>query len=89
MPPATRHVKLVFSAPNATAVFVASSFNDWNPHASPLQRLSNGRWQLRLLLKPGRYEYRFLVDGSWQPDPLARHQVTDCCGGVNSILFVE
>jgi hypothetical protein len=42
-----------------------------------------------MLLEPGRYEYRFLVDAKWKIDPFAKHQVTDFCGGANSILIVE
>jgi hypothetical protein len=40
-------------------------------------------------LVPGRYEYRFLVDGRSRPDPAARQQVTNFCGDVTSVLVVE
>jgi hypothetical protein len=40
-------------------------------------------------LPAGRYEYRFLVDGRWKPDSTARHQVTNFCGVLNSVLLVE
>ncbi len=70
-------------------MFVAGNFNEWNAYASPLRKLRNGRWSLHLRLKPGRYEYRFLVDGIWRPDPQARQYVTDFCGGLNSVTVVD
>jgi 1,4-alpha-glucan branching enzyme len=88
-PPEERQVNFEYSDPKAKAVWVAGSFNYWNPKASPLRNLGAGRWGLQLTLEPGRYEYRFLVDRHWTIDPAARQQVTDFCGGVNSVLVVE
>lgn len=84
-----RPVNFEFYDQNADSVCLAGSFNDWNPHVSPLRNVRAGGWALRLLLAPGRYEYRFLVDGQWRMDPRARQQVTDFCGGVNSVLTVQ
>ncbi len=84
-----RPVRFECLAPGASSVFVAGNFNDWNAQASPLRGLKDGRWCLQLRLKPGRYEYRFLVDGVWRPDPSARQYVTDFCGGLNSVRVVE
>jgi len=84
-----RRVALEFSAPDASLVYVAGTFNDWDAHSSPLRSLKSGRWSIRLRLKPGKYEYRFLVDGVWKPDPMSRQYVTDFCGGLNSVLLVE
>ncbi len=86
---AVRPVRFEYFAPGASLVFLAGNFNEWNAHAHPLRKLRDGRWALSLRLKPGRYEYRFLVDGIWRPDPRARQYVTDFCGGLNSVTFVE
>ncbi len=88
-PGAARPVAFEFFAPSASLVCVAGNFNEWNPHATPLRSLRGGRWSVRVRLKPGRYEYRFLVDGVWKPDPQARQYVTDFCGGLNSVMVVE
>jgi Glycogen recognition site of AMP-activated protein kinase len=87
--PEIRPVTLDLFAPGASLVYVAGSFNEWNAEANPLRKLREGRWSLRLRLKPGRYEYRFLVDGVWKLDPRARQYVTDFCGGLNSVMLVE
>ena len=87
--PAVRPVRFEYFAPGASLVFLAGNFNEWNANAHPLRKLRDGRWALSLRLKPGRYEYRFLVDGIWKPDPRAHQYVTDFCGGLNSVTVVE
>src|SRR5262245_25014686 len=54
--------------PDAQEVFVAGSFNNWNPCTTPLMNIGHGRWVKDLSLAPGRYEYQFVVDGRWMPD---------------------
>jgi hypothetical protein len=41
-----------------------------------------------LYLPPGKYEYKFIVDGAWHYDP---HQpvVTDEVGNLNNIVVIE
>ena len=57
------------SAPEAGAVSLAGTFNDWDPTATPLTRRADGTWATTLDLSPGRYEYKFVVDGRWCCDP--------------------
>ncbi|MGA3268938.1 MAG: glycogen-binding domain-containing protein [Verrucomicrobiota bacterium] len=73
-------------APEAQAVFVAGSFNGWQPSAMPLQKQDDGRWVVELVLEPGRYEYRFVVDGQWTDDPLSPAYVSNPFGGLNCVL---
>ena len=56
-------------APAAGAVSVAGTFNDWSPTATPLTRQADGTWTATLGLAPGRYEYKFVVDGEWCCEP--------------------
>jgi hypothetical protein len=42
-----------------------------------------------LLLSPGEYEYRFLVDGQWKDDPMAKRYVGNPFGGFNCVLEVK
>ena len=80
-------VALAFKQPNARNVCVAGSFNNWNQKLTPLQKDGDG-WKVTLPLRPGRYEYRFIVDGEWISDPNARESVTNDFGSTNSILVV-
>jgi 1,4-alpha-glucan branching enzyme len=75
--------------PDAKRVCVAGSFNDWKPETTPLVPKDNGRWVGDLTIKPGRYEYLFVVDGQWVPDPNAKETVKNPFGGLNSILGVS
>ncbi len=56
-------------APNAQAVFLAGTFNGWNPNATPMVKDAKGNWSAALNLPVGRYEFKFVVDGAWCCDP--------------------
>ena len=53
----------------AQKIFLAGSFNDWNPGATPMVREGSRHWAVTLPLAPGRYEYKFVVDGEWCCEP--------------------
>ena len=88
VPLATRSAHLNFENPTARSVFIAGSFNSWHPAATEMISLGNGRWVKELRLAPGNYEYRFVVDGMWIPDPKAMETVPNPFGGVDSVLRV-
>ena len=87
-PPRSESVSLELVAPAARQVYVAGSFNGWKPDTTPLLALGNGRWKGDLKLGPGRYEYLFVVDGQWLPDPNAKEAVLNPYGGTNSVLVI-
>lgn len=74
--------------PDAIDVCVAGSFNEWHPQATPMIPLGNGRWAKELTLPPGRYEYRFVVDGQWVSDPKAAASVPNPFGSTNGVIKV-
>lgn len=86
--PLTVEVRLEFTRPAATAVFVAGTFNEWHPTVTPMIPITEGRWIKQLRLPPGRYEYCLVVDGEWMPDPLAAESVANPFGGFNSVVHV-
>ncbi len=57
--------RITLAAPDACEVFIAGSFNDWSTTANPMTRDDQGWWETELALPPGRYEYKFVVDGQW------------------------
>ena len=83
-----QEVVLTFCAPEAHMVEVAGSFNNWHPQANPLEPTGTGDWTAKVMLKSGRYEYRFIVDGFWTDDPQAPLKVANPYGGFNSVLEV-
>ena len=87
--PKAGRVSFELIKPDAKNVCVAGSFNDWKPEKAPLVPMGNGRWVGDLAVKPGRYEYLFVVDGQWMPDPNAKETVQNPFGGRISILGVS
>lgn len=83
-----RSVTIECVAPAARDVCLAGTFNDWQPRATPMARQRNGRWIASVLLRPGAHEYRLVVDGQWQEDPMAQRFAPNPFGGRNSIIEV-
>ena len=73
----------------AQEVCIAGSFNDWHPSVTPMVRLDDGKWAKELALPPGRYEYRFVVDGQWVDDPAATELIPNPFGTPNAVLEVR
>lgn len=88
-PSALRKVTLNLSVQETAAVFVAGDFNDWKPTELKMKKRGKGVFTVQLALKPGRYEYKFLVDGQWQHDPACLESVANAFGSFNSLLVVE
>lgn len=76
-------------APEAKRVNVTGTFNNWNPNAIAARKDSKGNWSVRVSLNPGRYEYKFVVDGAWLNDSNARERVPNNIGSANDVLVVK
>jgi 1,4-alpha-glucan branching enzyme len=75
-------------APAAKKVTLAGSFNSWDAKAAAAKKDSKGNWSVKVSLKPGKYEYKFVVDGSWQNDPCAP-RTTNSFGTQNNIVEIK
>lgn len=71
----------------AQHVFLAGTFNNWNPENVPMKHLDDGTWSAELSLEPGKYEYKFVVDGEWWAPP-AEGCVTNALGTLNCTVEV-
>jgi hypothetical protein len=87
--PGPRPVHIEFNHATATRVGIAGTFNDWRPEASPMVPLGEGRWLKELVLTPGDYEYRLVVDGEWMTDPRSSETAPNPFGEMNSVLKVN
>jgi len=84
-----RRVAFEVSAEPGSEVFVAGSFNDWNPARNPLRdRTGDGAFRTSLLLHPGRYEYKFVINNVWSIDPECRNWTPNAEGSLNSVRLV-
>jgi 1,4-alpha-glucan branching enzyme len=81
--------QFVLVAPEAASVAVVGDFNDWSFSATPLARQAgDGMWWVTLPLRPGRYRYAFVVDGTrWRSDPNAP-AAEDEFGRPNSVVTI-
>lgn len=80
-------VKFRIQFPGARSVQVAGDFNDWNPKKGAMLDVEGqGIWSKELRLKPGIYQYRFVVDGHWQEDPHNPQKVETPFGVMNSVI---
>ena len=85
----TKKVSFEFPAPEAQEVYLVGNFNNWDTNANPIKKDKKGVWKTTHSLKPGRYEYRFLVDGNWENDPSCCDCAPNEFGSENCVRIVE
>ena len=84
-----RPVPFVLTAANAVRISIVGDFNDWDPAATPLQRVDGHGWWVVVNLRPGRYRYSFVVDGTrWIADPSAPRSADNDFGTANSVVTI-
>ena len=85
-----KRVTFTVRADAGKAVYLAGSFNAWDPAAKQMKDAKkNGVYSTIVLLAPGTYEYKFVVDGVWQADPECADFVQNDCGTLNSVITVK
>ena len=85
----TENVEFIFSAPDAKMVFLAGSFNGWNPSVDKLTKQKNGSWTINKSLSIGIHCYKFVVDGKWFTDPQNVQKYYNNEGDENSVIAVS
>ncbi len=71
-------------------VHIVGDFNNWSvSNESLLWQKGEGVWQKRIALKPGRYRYKFVIDGEWTTDPSNHVLEPNPYGGLDSVLEIE
>jgi chromosome partitioning protein len=75
-------------APEAARVQLAGEFNGWTAEGSEMDA-DGGVWKKTLRLIPGRYRYRYVIDGEWQKDPQNAVVEPSPYGGQDSILVLH
>lgn len=86
---AQQPVEFRYHNPNARTVFLAGDFNGWSTSTTPMSKDAAGAWTATVSLQPGRYQYKFVVDGLWTPDPSNPETGTPGPGGKNSVKVVS
>jgi 1,4-alpha-glucan branching enzyme len=87
-----------YHAPSARQVTLAGNFNNWggtqgggryDPSIDPMHDPDgDGTWTIVVPLPPGRYQYKFVIDGGvrWEQDPNNPDKAVE--GGIENSLLV-
>ena len=81
-----RKVTFSYEPKDADEVILLGDFNHWDPKKHPMKKDVNGVWTKSVMLTPGTYEYKFLVDGEWREDPRNDRVRSNCFGTLNNVL---
>ena len=85
-----RRVKFEVLAEPNSKVFLAGSFNDWKSDTKELkEKDGDGIYTGSLLLEPGEYEYKFVINGEWLIDSENPNFSQNKLGTLNSVVKVE
>jgi chromosome partitioning protein len=84
---ALREVRFMVNAPAAKEIYIVGDFNHWKiSEDNKLSRLSDGKWEKRVGLQPGRYKYKFVIDGEWTLDSENSEREINAFGTFDSIV---
>jgi 1,4-alpha-glucan branching enzyme len=83
-----RRTTFSLEATEAKEVVLMGDFNNWNPKTHPMKNDGNGIWNKTVMLFPGTYEYKFLIDGAWKEDPQNYRTCPNGFGTHNSVINV-
>ena len=88
-PAARRHTFQITANPKSD-VFLAGTFNSWDPTRHCMKDTRNtGKYTITLMLPKGQHEYKFIVNGSWMVDPECQNWVRNSMGTLNSQLTLD
>ena len=80
--------EFTFYAPEASEAYVVGEFDNWDESKNRMRKFKDGIWKKKIKLKPGRYEYKFLVDGQWHNDPDTSKTNPNPYGSENSVVEI-
>ena len=85
-----KNVVFTVRADVGKAVYLAGCFNQWNPTGKKmLDKKNEGVYTVSVKLAPGRYEYKYVIDGTWCADPENLEFVQNEHGTLNSVVVVK
>ena len=84
--------KVIFVLPEKTGkkLFLVGSFNSWDIGVCAMEYSdAEDAYMCVQMLAPGRYEYKFVCDGSWLLDESNPNFTANDFGTLNSVLEVR
>ena len=83
-----KNTEFHLEAPAAGSVKLAADFTDWEKCPLDLIQSEDGAWFTIVPLLPGRYAYRFIVDGEWRDDPCPAQSMPNPFGTTDAVVDV-
>jgi Glycogen recognition site of AMP-activated protein kinase len=71
---------------SANHVILSGSFNSWSENALQMIKTDSG-WIVHVKLNPGKYWYKFIIDGTWSIDHDNKIEENDGMGNINSVFY--
>jgi len=88
--PVKNGILFCYRAPDVHSLKLVGDFNNWTPDESAeLEKDEDGVWKKVVPLPPGRYHYKYIVDGEWREDVHNPNKTTNEFGGVDSVIEVQ
>jgi 1,4-alpha-glucan branching enzyme len=84
-----RRITFTFEEVGAGQVILTGDFNQWDIQKHPMQKKPDGMLEKIVMLPPGRFEYKFKVDGQWRCDPANYNRCKNAFGTQNSVIVIE
>jgi 5'-AMP-activated protein kinase regulatory beta subunit len=84
-----KRITFRLKAQPGSEVYIAGDFNNWDPSARRMKETDgNGNFSATMLLKPGEYQYKYIVNGQWSIDPECEEWIPNSMGSLNSVIRV-
>lgn len=77
----------VKTAAKAQKAALAGDWNNWQPVT--MRKQKDGTFIVSVDIPPGRYEYKFVVDGSWVHDGDVPGVISNSYGTLNSVAYIK
>jgi len=82
-------IKFVWPGDEAGAIFLVGDFNQWNESSHKMRRTDARGFELEMEIPPGKYRFKYLVDGVWWNDPEAEEYAPNPWGSEDSVIRIE
>lgn len=71
---------------DAESVFLSGTFNSWSTSETAMTPCDSG-WTVSIKIEPGKYAYKYIIDGNWNRDPSNSLKEDDQNGDFNSVIY--
>ncbi|MGP1576864.1 MAG: glycogen-binding domain-containing protein [Treponema sp.] len=80
--------RFVYLGETGKKIYLAGTFNNWDPFMYTLEEVIPGRYELQLPLPKGTWQYAYFTDGKQIPDTTNKKHVYTSDGRVASIIDI-